>query len=180
MRLGMAAEKTAATAKDLAEWFSPADALLAVQHVFGKEAANVIWERLCGGVMKAAASTTSRASPPEAEPELNSTPSEIPARYWASHFQRKEAANFWQSGDARFFFSAGSRHTAHNTVIRCFGIKLDPVGLRQMVAGIPAIIQKQRTYLWTKAVAVKRLGGMIFGLKFAARFMRQINCENPS
>jgi hypothetical protein len=141
--LAMASGMANSPARDFAEWLSPTDALAVAHQAFGSDATNVIWERLCGGVIKAFATTMSLSMPPSAEPQLNPLPSEIPARYWASHFSREGSSNFWRSGDARFFFSANDRRTAHSTVIRCFGIKLDPKGIAQMLGpgGIKQILQ---------------------------------------
>jgi hypothetical protein len=134
----MADDVAAVAPEELVRWLSPSEALARAQQIFGDGAQAIIWERLCGGIIKAIATTLSRATPPSAEPHLTSTPTEIPARYWAYFFSHQGNLNFWRSGDARFYFTAEQRHTASPTIIRCFGIKLDPSAIQQMLIGAPA------------------------------------------
>jgi hypothetical protein len=123
--------------KELENWLSPVEALALAHRAFGTEASNAVWQGLCGGIIKAVAARASRASPPSAEPQLDSVPTEIPARYWSSHFTTEGNPNFWKSGFARFYFTANDRRSAHATVIRCYDVKLDPTDIGTMLRAAP-------------------------------------------
>src|SRR5208282_4058747 len=121
--------------EELAGWLTPLDVWVLAAEVFGKkEAGGAIWQRLQGGMIRAIASRSSRTVK-DGEPVLTPTPSLIPSRYWTHFSAGASGPNFWQTTDARFFLS-GDRVRASVTV-RCFGIRLDPVGVGTMLKDAP-------------------------------------------
>jgi hypothetical protein len=139
----MADGETSITVEELAIWLTPREALSLASQVFANDAQKAIWGRLNGGVIRAAASNSSRATPPNAEPALTSTPTIIPARYWG-HYSSSTSPDFWQTGDARFFFGTRRPRVEFSTVIRCFGIRLDPASIRAL---LPAMVAKPQNPL---------------------------------
>jgi hypothetical protein len=129
---GMAADVASVTTDELATWLTPDQALSAVSQALGKDAGRAIWERLHGGMIRAVAGSSSRATPPNAEPLTTLSPTNIPARYWG-HFSHSKGPDFWQTGDAKFFFGSKRPRVEASTVVRCFDIRLDPVGVRAMI-----------------------------------------------
>jgi hypothetical protein len=121
------AAQAAITAEVLATWATPHEAahhaMLALQTDDASEGGRAIWERLKGGLIKAACSHSSR-TPRGHAPTPTNTPAMIPSQYW--DFFTNEGSNFW-NGDARFFFP--DQGSGRSNVIRCFGIKLDPASL---------------------------------------------------
>lgn len=132
----MAADVASVTTDELATWLTPDEGLSAVSQALGKDARSAIWERLHGGMIRAVAGSSSRATPPNAEPLTTLTPTDIPARYWG-HFSRSTGPDFWQTGDARFFFGSKRPRVEASTVIRCFDIRLDPAAIRAMLPQNP-------------------------------------------
>jgi len=124
----MAAEKAAEreiTAEELEAWWTPSQALAyAATCVDGRPAAaNAIWQRLVGGLIETASSSSSatvkdRAPVPKWRPEL------IPRRFWKQF--SKHGSDFWGAGDARFFLPGSGT----STVYQGFGIKLFPADVR--------------------------------------------------
>jgi hypothetical protein len=116
----------AISAEELASWWAPSEALdYAATCVGGRTAAaNAIWQRLVGGLIETAASTSS-ATPKGQAPIPKWTPELIPRSLWKQF--SKHGSNFWGAGDVRFFLSGSGR----SVVIQCFGIKLYPADVRR-------------------------------------------------
>jgi hypothetical protein len=110
---------------EFANWVTPQQALLRARSALATDAQKAIWERFHGGIIRTAALKSSRASPPDAEPQITETPTVIPARYWG-HFSDSTKSEFWQTGVARFFFRPERKRVTYPTVIRCFDVRLHP------------------------------------------------------
>jgi len=127
---------TSVTAEEFAAWLTPQAAVSRASQAFGNEATGAIWARLTSGFLKAAASHSSQATPPNAEPRLTLSPTIIPARYWGQ-FSNSNDANFWRAGDARFFFPPNRPRVEFATVILCFGIRLNPADIDTLFPPLP-------------------------------------------
>jgi hypothetical protein len=118
-------ELTGLSRDDFANWLTPQQAFQRVREILGHDPDKAIWERLIGGIIRTVALKSSRASPPNAEPQITDGPGGIPARYWG-HFSGLTQSDFWQTADARFYFPAERKRVSHPTVIRCFDVRLHP------------------------------------------------------
>jgi hypothetical protein len=113
------------SAEKLASWWSPQAAFAYAKTCVGDgAAANAIWQRLIGGLIETA-STTSSVTPKDRAPIPNWDPELIPRRFWKLF--SKTGSDFWGAGDARFFLPG----TGTSTVYQAFGIKLNPADLRE-------------------------------------------------
>lgn len=120
------------SADEITSWYTPIEACAYAARIVGRKGAhNAIWERLEGGMIEAAASSSSSTvrdcSP---VPDFRSTL--IPRRYWK--FFSNMGSDLWGAGDARFFLSSrGSK----STTVKCFGIKLNPADVHATLPPLP-------------------------------------------
>jgi hypothetical protein len=137
----MADDDLSAEDIDLATWFTPLQAFAYAARILSQDdAAAAIWERLRGGLITAIAATSS-ATLRGRSPVAKTEPSFIPVGHW-DNFSGKVGANFWHSGDARFFLPP-TRHRDLPLTIRCFGIRLDPANVRATLPPLPPEQPKQ-------------------------------------
>lgn len=125
----MAAEKAAQreiTAEELASWLTPTEALAYAAMCVGtaKAAGNAIWQRLVGGLIETAASTSS-VTPKDRAPQPKWTHELIPRGYWKQYSEH--GSDFWGAGDVRFFL----RFSGTSVVYQAFGVKLNPADVRE-------------------------------------------------
>jgi hypothetical protein len=144
--------------EEFAEWLTPQQAFLRARSTLGDDAQDAIWERLHGGIIKSAALQSSMATPPHAEPHITETPTTIPARYWGHFADPTRRSDFWQKGDARFFFRAERARVSYATVVRCFDIRLHPKDVeasfpqpRENTPAVPIQLQPNQSELTAPA-----------------------------
>jgi hypothetical protein len=128
----MVARLAPITLPDIADWLPPHEALRIVGEALGDEyfAKDAIRERLLGGKITAAAE--SRAW--EDYPEGSTGPALIPDVIW-SRVSTGPMAHLWMAGDMAV--SIGYYDGHFNVVIRYYGVKFDPDGIRALVANAP-------------------------------------------
>jgi hypothetical protein len=132
------------TPKIFASWMLPHDALTLVTEVIvGAPPSRVILERLKGGLVKAAAIRSSTRGVLGGVTHADLV--EIPGEYWEGLLSE----DFWNSGDAHFNLRAGYGVGLDAESVRCFGIRIEPTGIEELVAGLP----KRKTIVQTSQPA---------------------------
>lgn len=132
----MGDDRAGITPEEFATWLTPSEALSSLQDCLERtEASHAIWDRLKGGIIRAAAEKSSKTVE-KGNPNLTDRPSLILPVDW-QYFTRSKEAQFWKVGDARFFFGRNSRWGQQVTILR-YGIRLDPVAVGTLVAAMPS------------------------------------------
>jgi hypothetical protein len=127
----MADDAQSVTPEELAKWLTPKGALALVAKAFGDEAAKAIWGRLSGGAIRAAAASSSQTEGKN-NPKFDRTPTIIPARYWA-RISTTNGPNFWETGEARFWFPSARPRVQASIAVHCYAIRLNPNDLGAML-----------------------------------------------
>jgi hypothetical protein len=111
--------------EDLADWFSPMEAIGYAANCVGlKGASNAVWQLLVAGMIEAVASSSSMTQKDRA-PQTSNQPTIIPKRLWKG--LTDHGSDLWNGGYARFRLIRGD-HSA--TTYQFFGIKLNPDDVR--------------------------------------------------
>jgi hypothetical protein len=127
------------TPEEFATWYSPRVALSKFAGIIGDEAsaAKVIIERLHGGMLKAAAKSSSS--------ELVGRVSKLSsivlvlAEEWGGLSRAHSEVEFWKAGEARFTSMVNVTHQLVINTVRYFGVRLDRVGIDEWLADLPAV-----------------------------------------
>lgn len=132
----MSDEETAITAEELSKWLAPLAAYRLLKERLGPTAAEAISGRLKGGLIRAAARSSSWE-------RLDRDPDPtgcvlVPARYWTS-VSTRGWKNFWATGDLRIFTGRNSAFPNAPTVIRYYGVRFDPAAIQLTISDKPAI-----------------------------------------
>jgi hypothetical protein len=127
---------TSVTAEDLLQWLTPRQALGVVQESFPDIgiASRAIFEGLSGGIVKAAA----RSSSSNANSNMPTAPCLIPAEYW-SHLHETRS-DWWDTGTIKVQFWRSRPSRSFYEVIRCFGVRFHPLGIQYLIADTPKIL----------------------------------------
>jgi len=108
-------------------WWTPAQALEHAVKIVGRAAGSAaLLDRIKGGRIRVGAATFSDQIGDE-PPELFDEPETIPANHWRD-VTSLYRSNFWH-GDFEFSLRTGGGYGKPMTV-RCYGIRLDPDGVR--------------------------------------------------
>ena len=128
------ADERQISADEIASWYTPIEACRYAAKIVGtKGAANAIWQRLVGGMIEAA-STTSSKTVKDYSPKPNPNPELIPCHFWKRF--SSTGSDIWGAGDARFYFPGG-RHGGQSITYQCFGIKLNPRDVHATLPSLP-------------------------------------------
>lgn len=111
--------------EDIADWFTPRQAVQTLESVFGTDshsyvATHTLLERLRGGIIRAVAGTADLYP--------------IPADDWTN----VNLGDFlWTTGDATFKIAEGSGYNLSYKTVRHYSIRIDPNGVRDMLPDAP-------------------------------------------
>jgi hypothetical protein len=128
----MMVERPAITVADIADWLQPHKALRIVAEALGDEfiAKEAIVQRLAGG--KIAAATESRAW--ENYPKGATGPILMAPEIWTG-VRTRVMGHLWVAGDMSIHLNYYDGHS--DVVLRYYGVRFDPAGIRALVANAP-------------------------------------------
>lgn len=113
------------TPEDVADWFTPMQAIGFASLCVGVDGASkAVWQLLTGGMIQAVA-TSSSQMPKDRSPITKDKPSIIPRSIWND--LSETGTDLWNGGYARFWISRGYEQ---GTTYRYFGIKLNPAHVK--------------------------------------------------